>query len=261
MTGVGARRRSGRPRPPRPPRPARPDAISAILPVYEEAAVLPGLVSRVDAALRAAAPTAREIVLVVSEAARDGTLWLAEELAATDPGVRLVRQPVADPGYGRALALGVAAARQPWLWLLDADGQLDPADLPRFVAAAAEADVVVGRRVVRADRLPRRLAGRLYSAVGQRLMGVRGGHDVDCGFKLLRRAVLGPEPLRSRTGVVNLEILSRAVRRAARIVEVPVSHHPRPTGRSRFEAGLGLPAPREVLSILSDIAALRRRQG
>jgi glycosyltransferase involved in cell wall biosynthesis len=228
-----------------------------VLPVFEEAATLPALVERLSAELRAAAPGDHEIVLVTSAAARDGTPACAAALAGRDPAVRLVRQAALDPGYGRALALGVAAARLPWLLLLDADGQLDPADLPRFVAAASRADVVLGRRVRRADRLGRRLASRLYHRFGPWLVGLPAGADADCGFKLLRRDLLGDAPLTSRTGVVNLELLARALARGARLVEVPVAHRPRSAGRSRFETELGLPTAAEVIAILRDLLALR----
>lgn len=234
-----------------------PRRISAILPCFEEAAGLPGLVARLGARLARAAPDGSEILLVTTAAARDGTPAVARDLARRYAGVRVVDQPADDLGYGRALALGIAAARHPWLLLLDADGQMDPVDLPRLVEAAAKADVVIGFRPLRIDPLPRRLAGKLYRVVAPRLVGLRGIRDLDCGFKLFRSRVLGPEPLSSRTGVVNAEILTRAVRAGARIVQIPVTHRSRTGGRSRFELALGVPSPSEVAAILADLRALR----
>jgi len=189
-----------------------------------------------------------------------------------------VIQPAGDPGYGRAVALGVAAAQYEWLLLMDADGQLDAGDLLRLVRRldrggpvdqpdhVPRAGLVVGYRAPRHDAWPRRVAGAVYSRVVSTLLGIDGVRDVDCAFKLVKRQWLGGAPLRSRTGVVNAELLCRALDRGAPVVELPVAHHARRTGRARFEMRLGilshLPHPVEVWAILRDVAALwaRRRR-
>ena len=87
--------------------------ISAVLPCYEEAPHLPGVIDGVEAALRASSPGGWEILLVCSRRARDGSLELARKLDGERPSLRLIEQAADDPGYGRALALGVAAAKHP----------------------------------------------------------------------------------------------------------------------------------------------------
>ncbi len=233
--------------------------ISAVLPCYEEAEILPRVVAELAEVL-GRVTHGWEILLVVAEAARDGTPALARRLAADGEHVRCVVQPAGDPGYGRAVALGVAAARHEWLLIMDADGQLDPQDLPRLVALVPQVGLVVGYRALRADAWPRRAAGALYSRVVSALLGIRGVRDVDCAFKLLQRRWLGEAPLRSRTGAVNAELLARAQQLGARVRERPVTHRPRRTGRARFEMRLGivshLPHPVEVWAIARDVAAL-----
>jgi glycosyltransferase involved in cell wall biosynthesis len=237
-----------------------PIQLSAVLPCHEEAVRLPEVLERLERALAAAAEE-WEVVLVASLAAGDGTPKLAERLASGRDNRRVVLQAADDMGYGRALGLGIAAARYPWLLLTDADGQFDHGELGRFTALAGQAQVVAGFRARRRDSRPRRLAGRAYTLLVTRLLGLSGVDDLDCAFKLVRRDCIGTEPLSCRTGVVNAEILKRATERGARIVSVPVTHRARTGGRSRFETGLGrLPRPLEVMNMAADLAGLMGRR-
>jgi len=158
------------------------------------------------------------------------------------------------------VALGIHEARYPWLLLTDADGQFNHDELPRLWSATAHADAVVGYRQSRRDSSARRVASALYSTVVRRVAGARGVRDIDCAFKLIRRDLVGRAPLRSRTGVVNAEILGRVLDAGGRIEELPVQHLERTAGRARFEASMGpfgaLPAPREAASMLREVATL-----
>ncbi len=247
---------------------ARTIDISAVLPCYEEAEILGQVVEALAVVLgRVAARW--EILLVAAEAAADGTPEIARRLAAQRSAVRCVVQSARDPGYGRAVALGVAAAQYEWLLLMDADGQLDPRDLVRLVrlvrrvrpgAGLGDVGLVVGYRAPRRDPWPRRAAGAVYSRVVSALLGIDGVRDVDCAFKLVERKWVGGAPLRSRTGAVNAELLCRAQDSGAQVVELPVAHRERRTGQARFEMRLGilshLPHPVEVWAIVRDVAAL-----
>ena len=234
--------------------------VSAVLPCFEEEPNLSRVTEDMEEALAACASSDWEILLVSSLAAGDGTPELARELAAGHTRVCTVWQPADDPGYGRALALGIAAAQYPWLLLTDADGQFDHGELSRLAAESGGADLVVGYRRVRRDPLARRVAGKLYSGLAARLLGIRGVRDLDCAFKLVHSDVIGSTPLRCRTGVVNAEILMRAISKRSRLVEVPVTHRPRPGGTTRFEIGPGrfghLPHPAEVAAIFRDLTML-----
>jgi glycosyltransferase involved in cell wall biosynthesis len=233
--------------------------LSAILPAYEEAERLEGVIADLRRVLER--EVARfEIIVVTSASARDGTPALARTLAARDDRVRIVEQPSDDPGYGRAVALGIAAAREDWLFLTDADGQFDFDDLPRFLAELPAVDGVVGYRERRADGASRRLAGRMYSAV-VRAMLEASIRDVDCAFKLIRRERLAGVELSRRSGAINAEILLAAMGRG-RWVELPVRHRARIGELSRFEAKLGpfvVPRPSEAIALSRDVGALAVR--
>ncbi|MFH2006083.1 MAG: glycosyltransferase family 2 protein [bacterium] len=237
--------------------------LSAVLPCFEEAPHLREVVAALGEAL-AGSTEQWEIVLVVSEAARDGTPHVARELAEEMEHVRVVSQPARDPGYGRAVALGIEAARHAHVLLTDSDGQFDHRELPRLVASLGEAEAVVGVRAPRRDPWARRAAGAVYTGVVTRLLGLGELRDVDCAFKLVDTRLLGAAPLRSRTGAINAELLSRVRTRGGRVVEVEVSHRPRRGGQTRFEMRLGilshLPHPGEVWAIAQDVAALAARR-
>ncbi len=238
-------------------------AISAVLPCFEEAPNLSRVVAGLSAALQGVADT-YEIVLVASDAARDGTPELARQLAAERDDLCVVTQRADDLGYGRALALGIAAARNDWLLLSDADGQFNHSELPGLVALAGKHDMVLGYRATRRDSPARLLASRLYGAVATRLTGARGVRDMDCAFKLVRARFVDGAPLTCRTGVVNAELVARGLSRGARVGQVAVSHHQRAGGRARFETRFGVlgsvPRPSEAWAVFSETLGLATRR-
>lgn len=238
-------------------------AISAVLPCFEEAPNLQRVVEQLGAVLQDVA-AAYEIVVVASAAARDGTPELARQLARERPDISVVIQEASDPGYGRALALGIEAARHEWLLLSDADGQFDHTELTRLAELAPGNDVVLGYRAERHDSPARVWASRLYGAFATRLTGVPGVRDVDCAFKLLRRSFVEGAPLVCRTGVVNAELLSRALARGARVAQVAVTHRERAAGRARFERRLGflgaVPRPAEAWAMARETLDLALRR-
>jgi glycosyltransferase involved in cell wall biosynthesis len=229
--------------------------VSAVLPAYEEAEALDWVVERALQALARQCESA-EVILVVHAASRDGTLERAEAWARREPRVRLVVQPAEEGGYGRALALGVRAARLPWVFLCDADGQLDPLDFPALAAAANDVDLVAGVRSPRVDPWPRRLTARAYNLLLAVLLGVRL-RDADCAFKLFRREALGGAGL-TFLHLADGELAARLVRKGARWREVELRHYSRRGGRSRAEVAGHLPRPRLVAAVLREIFALRR---
>jgi glycosyltransferase involved in cell wall biosynthesis len=235
--------------------------ISAVLPCFEEASNLARVLKGLESALNSEALAAWEIIIVCSLSAADGTPSLAEQLAAEYSNCRVVLQSAHNSGYGVAIGLGIEAAKYPWLLLSDADGQFDHTELGSLIIQTNQADVVAGYRSPRRDAWSRKLTGRLYSLFVTKLAGISGVRDLDCAFKLVHIDFIGLKPLKCKTGVVNAEILMRAVSLGARIVEVPVTHRPRLEGRTRFETKIGpfdhIPQPAEVAAIMKDLAILK----
>ncbi len=201
--------------------------LSVVVPVYDEEASLGPLHAELDAA-------AGEIgggveILYVDDGSRDGSLARLRELAARDPRVRVVALE-GNHGQSAALEAGFRRARGEIVAMLDADGQNDPADLPRLLARLSEADVVNGVRTGRLDSAVRKLSSRIANGFRNR-MTHESVTDVGCSLRVMRRAHL--ERVKLWRGMHRfLPTLLRL--EGARVVEVPVSHRPRRHGTSKY---------------------------
>jgi glycosyltransferase involved in cell wall biosynthesis len=227
------------------------EGVSIILPCHNEA---PNLIAAVRMASEAGRRNAlAHEVIVVDDGSRDRTLPLATALAAADPAVRVVVHPT-NQGYGAALRSGIAAARQPWVLLTDADLQLDLAELESFVPLASDHDVIVGYRIERHDPYGRIVAAAVWNRLVDRLfhLPVR---DVDCAFKLIRRKLLYQLELESDGAAISTELLVGLLARDARLAELGVHHRAREAGR---QSGT---SPRVVMRAMRELIRLRRRLG
>lgn len=205
------------------PDPARPPAISAVVPAFNEVAVIAGVATRVDAALRAAGVAAHEVV-VVDDGSSDGTGAAVEALGIA--AVRVVRHS-RNRGYGAALRTGFESAVHDTVWLLDGDGQFDPADLPRLLAAWRPSSYVIGVRAKRQDSRMRRLNHAAFFALVRAVVGPTTT-DVNCAFRLFpRRLGVG---LHFDGALVSTEMAVRARHEGMPIVEVVIPHHARLAG-------------------------------
>jgi hypothetical protein len=113
--------------------------------------------------------------------------------------------------------------------LCDGDGQFDPAELKRLISQLKDYDVIVGKRLRRADHCMRRINGKAWTLLIRLLFGIRIS-DIDCGFKLFRRQFLENLELRARGAMITTELMVRLASRGARICEVEVSRLPRLAG-------------------------------
>ncbi len=225
--------------------------ISAVLPAYNEEANLEEVVRRTASALAGCARASE--IIVVDDGSQDGSAALLDRLKATYPTLRVVRHPQ-NRGYGAAVRSGFSAARYSWVFMMDADNQFDPNDLSLLLQHAGDADIITGYRKHRRDPLPRRLnAWAFFSLV--RLFFGRQVRDVNCAFKLLRRDILNRMELRSNGALINTEVFVLARRLHARIVEVPVQHFPRTSGK---QTGAN---PKVVLRAFKELLAFRSEMG
>jgi glycosyltransferase involved in cell wall biosynthesis len=222
--------------------------LTVVLPCFNEAENLPDAVRyAADAAERCA--LAYEIV-IVDDGSGDDTVAVAGALAARDSRVRLVVH-AENRGYGQALRSGIAAARQPWVLLIDADLQFDFSELEGFLATAPSADLVVGWRILPQGQVGQRVRGALWNRFVRAAFDLPV-RDVDCGFRLVRRELLARLDLRASGALVGAELLIKSRATGARIAEVPVHHRMRIAGR---QTGAG---PRLAARTLRELAGLRR---
>ena len=227
------------------------DQVWVVVPTYQEADTLEALVDSVRAKLRVP-----RHVLVVDDASPDGTGELADGLAERHGDVSVLHRP-AKLGLGRAYVVGFRAALDGGAELvvqMDADLSHDPAELPRLVAAARHADVVIGSRYVPGGRVTdwgpgRRAISRWGSRYARTVLGMRV-HDMTSGFKCWRRAALegiGLETVRSQGYAFQVEMTYRAHAAGLTVVEVPITFRDRRVGESKMngsivvEAALAVP--------------------
>ncbi|MGH9274289.1 MAG: glycosyltransferase family 2 protein [Acidimicrobiales bacterium] len=202
--------------------------ISVVIPAFDEAESLPDLLTRLVPELEAISTSSE--VIVVDDGSRDGTAGVVTALGL--PGVHVERLRV-NRGKSAALRAGLAMAKGEVIVLMDADGQDDPAELARLVAALDDdLDLVTGRRAHRNDRAAKRLPSRLYNWATARVTGVPG-RDFNSGFKAMRRDVARDVDL---YGELHRYIPVLASWAGYRTGEIDVTHHPRAEGQSKFGA-------------------------
>ncbi len=203
--------------------------LSVFFPAHDEAENLARTVSSALTALDQLGLEDLEVVLV-DDGSTDGTGDIAESLAARDPRIRVIHHEV-NGGYGTALKSGFAAARREWIFYTDSDGQFDVADIDLLLPYAGDFDAVIGYRSRRSDHPIRKVNQALWSGLVRRVLGI-DIRDVDCAFKLLRRASLERiEPLVSEGAVISAELLVKLQRSGARLKQVGIPHHPRVAGK------------------------------
>jgi dolichol-phosphate mannosyltransferase len=239
-----------------------------VLPTYNEADNLPGIAGAILEAL----PDAT--LLVVDDGSPDGTGRLADELAASDPRVRVRHRP-AKQGLGRAYLDGFAVASASGaatVVQMDADWSHDPAVLPSLIApiVAGEADLVIGSRYVRGGGvvdwgLGRRVISRGGSTFARVVLGL-GPHDLTGGFKAWRASTLAAIPfagVHAGGYVFQIEMTFRANRLGARIREIPITFRDRRVGQSKMSRRIVVEALVVVLQLRADelLGRVRRADG
>jgi glycosyltransferase involved in cell wall biosynthesis len=208
---------------------AEPPEVSIFLPVYNEEPNLRPLHAKLDAALKSLGRSAE--IVYVDDGSTDGSLKILREIAETDGRVRVV---ALRRNYGQtaAMAAGIDAARGKVLIPMDADLQNDPADIRRLLEKLDQGyDVVSGWRKNRKDKMVTR---KIPSMIANRLISWIGGvplHDYGCSLKAYRRESLQDVRL---YGEMHRFIPIYASWAGASVTEIPVEHHARTMGKSKY---------------------------
>jgi glycosyltransferase involved in cell wall biosynthesis len=203
--------------------------VSIFLPVYNEEPNLMPLHAKLDEALKTLDRSAE--IVYVDDGSTDGSLKILREIADLDPRVRVV---ALRRNYGQtaAMAAGIDAASGRVLIPMDADLQNDPADIKRLLQKLDEGyDVVSGWRKNRQDKMFTR---KIPSMIANRLISWIGGvplHDYGCSLKAYRRESLQDVRL---YGEMHRFIPIYASWAGARVAELPVKHHARTMGKSKY---------------------------
>ncbi len=222
-----------------------PPELSVVVPIYNERDNVAPLHEALSYAL--AALGMRYEIVLVDDGSRDGTRDVLRSLGAVDPHLRVV---LFRRNYGQtaAMAAGFRIARGRTIVSMDGDLQNDPADIGRLVQKLDEGfDVVCGWRRHRQDRVATRLLpSKIANLLIARVTGARI-HDTGCSLKAYRSWVVRSLHLYSD---MHRFLAALGVGLGARITEVPVRHHPRRAGKSKY--GLG-----RIFRVLADLVGIK----
>ncbi|WP_426560339.1 polyprenol monophosphomannose synthase [Angustibacter sp. McL0619] len=215
--------------------------VLVVIPTYDERENIEEIVARV----RAAVPSVE--ILVADDNSPDGTGDLADVLCAADPQVHVLhreRKQGLGPAYLAGFAWGMERGFEV-LVEMDADGSHQPEQLPRLLAALADADLVLGSRWVPGGKvvnwpLRRKLISRAGTTYARFALGVPI-HDVTGGYRAFRASALsslGLDDVASQGYCFQIDLAWRAVQRGLRVVEVPITFVERVRGESKMNGSI-----------------------
>jgi dolichol-phosphate mannosyltransferase len=207
--------------------------LSVVIPVCNEAENVAALAQEIQRALDGQFSFE---VLFVDDGSTDKTAQMAlEARAAGIPEIRLLRHSRRS-GQSTAVRTGVRAARAEWIATLDGDGQNDPADIPKLMAALrahahqGRLRLIMGNRTTRKDTWLRRVSSRVANGVRGRMLHDETP-DTGCGIKLFHRDTFLDLPYFNHMHRFLPALFQRA---GSQVISVPVGHRPRLRGTSKY---------------------------
>lgn len=201
--------------------------VSVILPCFNEAESVAELTAELNTVLDRLGSASE--ILFVNDASTDHTLEVLRDLQPRYPRVKIINHQQRS-GQSAGHASGFHFARGTSIVTMDADGQNDPSDLPRLLAALERADAVCGIRRRRQDawmvRVSSRIANRFRNAITREHIT-----DAGCAYRVLRRSALAEIPVFNGMHRF-LPTLLRM--QGYRVIEMDVNHRPRRAGVSKY---------------------------
>ncbi len=202
--------------------------LSVVVPVRNEEDNIAPLIAEIRAALDGVVDYE---IIYVNDGSTDTTAHRLNEIRKTCPQLRIIRHEKSC-GQSTAVRTGVKAAKGDWIATLDGDGQNDPADIPKLIAALEPGVELVGgnRRHARRDTWIKRISSIIANGVRSRMLN-DSTPDTGCGLKLFSRAVFLDLPYFDH---MHRFLPALVIRRGGRVVSVPANHRPRERGVSNY---------------------------
>jgi glycosyltransferase involved in cell wall biosynthesis len=202
--------------------------LTVVVPVYNEEDAIGGVLGSWRADLERLGIDYR--FTVYDDGSTDGTPRVLDELAERDPRLSVFRHE--NRGHGPTVLRGYLEARTPWILQIDGDGEMASSHFAALWQRRESYDFVVGARQDRVCALVRRLVSAGSRAAVRLLIG-KGVRDVNSPYRLMRREALLPllDLVPRRAFAPNTLLSGLAARARLRVVEVPVPHQGRQSGR------------------------------
>jgi len=206
---------------------SEPIVISVVVPVYNEEENLPVLIPTLMKVLEGLGCSCE--IIFVDDGSSDGSLRILRDAASRSPSLRVLRFRE-NRGLSTALVAGMREARGEKIITLDSDLQNDPGDIPKLLEYLDRYDMATGWRQKREDSWLKKISSKIGNAVRNWLSG-ENIQDSACTLRAFKKECIKEIPVfngmhRFLSTLVKME--------GYRIIEVPVSHHPRKFGKSKY---------------------------
>lgn len=194
-------------------------------------------------------------ILVIANGSTDNTEKIALELAKKNKQIIVVNDK--KIGYGAALRSGFTNSSKDLIFYTDADNQFNIEDFDKLLPLLETYDIISGYRVNRQDPPMRIFIANVYNILIRVLFGLKI-KDVDASFKLYKREVFDEIRLKSKTGLIDAEVLIKAKKKGFSIGQIGVKHYPRIKGKTVYGMGKRntFVRPSVIIGILAEIRRL-----
>jgi len=195
-------------------------------------------------------------ILVVASGSTDGTEEIVRDIIKKDNHIKLISYKKVL-GYGAALKSGFSHSSKDLIFYTDSDNQFNIQDLDRLLPFLDFYDIVSGYRINRQDPPMRIFIAYVYNMLIRVLFHLRI-RDIDSSFKLYKKEVFGHIHLRANTGLIDAEVLIKAMKKGFSIGQVGVRHFPRTKGKAVYGVGKRntFVKPGVILEIFAEIKKL-----
>lgn len=213
--------------------------ISIVVPAHNEEKNLPVLIKELNKVLSKNKIKAE--IILVNDRSTDNTGSVARKLARRQGNIKVIHRKQKGPfraEVGLAIRDGIKKAKGNLVITMDADLSHQPKDIPHFIEASKEYDVVIGSRYMKGGRM-RSTRGRImiskgFSLVSRILYGLKI-HDITSGYRIHKRKVLKKLKLKSWGFEIHAEIPLRARMLGFKVGEIPITYAKRLAGRSKLK--------------------------
>jgi dolichol-phosphate mannosyltransferase len=210
------------------------EAVSIVIPTVNEEGNIRKLIPRIEEVLKANRISGQ--IIVVDDQSEDGTPDAARKLAGEYGNIEVIIRERRD-GLGNALKRGVDESSYDYVVFMDADLSHDPEEIPKFMEALREYDVVVGSRYLSKSRMSRSYVRKVisgaYNMVSKTILGIRVS-EITSGYRAFKRDVFKSLKMSSNGPEIHAELVVKASIGGCGVGEIPISYMDRSHGETKL---------------------------